>query len=202
MVKAVSCCQCSPLPKLSWAQGYDIPPSQGELGTLFGEPSPVAALPRPLQGHSCRKCKQIPSLPSSLCILLFPMGKSNPIPLDPAVGIQAGTTFSLRHVPQDPVGMCSVDWMRSSSADSDAFVSCLCCLLQSREVSCLDVQVNDGRLRKDTMGEPFTDLRSKSGCHLVTEALSVLHLSMLVLKLLRIQDKISLIPVACGGDCS
>lgn len=46
MVKAVSCCQRSPLPKLSWAQGYDIPLSaQGGLGTLFGEPSPVVDPP-------------------------------------------------------------------------------------------------------------------------------------------------------------
>lgn len=84
----------------------------------------------------------------------------------------------------------------------NALFSCPGCLLQSREVSCLDVQVNDGRLRKDTMGEPFTDLGSKSGCHLMAEVLSILHLSMLVLKLVRMQYKISLMPVACGGSCS
>lgn len=185
---------------LNWAglRGMNPSPCPGRAGHPVWR---AFSSPRPLQGHSCRQSEQIPSLSSSLCILLFPMGKSNPISLGLVVGLQAGTTSPLRHMPQDPAGTCPVDWMRSSSADSECLCPCSPCLLQSREVSCLDVQVNDGRLRRDTMGEPFTDLWSKSGCHLMAEALSALHLSMLFLKLFRMQDN-SLMPVAGGGGWS
>lgn len=119
----------------------------------------------------------------------------------PGSGVQADTTCPLRCKPQDPVDMCPVDWRRPSSA----FSECLFLL------PWLSLTVPWGFLF-GCAGEWWKTEERHYGwdsCWVMEQIRLPLNgrstqfftLERPVLRLFRMQDKISRVPVACGGGC-
>jgi len=146
--------QHSPLSKPSQAQAGDIPPSAwGELGSVpcLGSLSQWLVVPQALAGLLLQSRSFL--FPHLCTICYFQCGSPVPPP-EPWKG-----GYRLAPSPPEPLHPAHAQGTDRGTTmlTANAIFSLPGCLLQSREVSCLEVQVNGGRLRKDSMGEPFAD---------------------------------------------
>lgn len=181
--KAVSCHQCLPLHKLSWAQA----------AFPCGWPSN-----RHLWGCFFRRERGDPFY-SLISVCYFPCGSHLP---RPDRGISGWHLLSLEvHGPE--AHACLRDQLRQSSADSRHLFLLFSCLFLAVPWSFLFGGAGEWWEAEERQHRwIFTNVQSKSGCHSMAKALSVLHSNILLWSYLSCSEKTSLVPMACGGDCS